>query len=445
MQQDSTIKIETDVMPTTFGHKSRDFTSLLFSRQLNSPLFTESQDDAGVRGLLVREATRHDDLNWQLELDDDLLWTNGDGIFANDVLTQMRSIAASSPFKFLLRPLKQVQVLGPKTLSFKTRLPLDLPAVLSNPVFAPERIEPQTSTGSFQVQTLTPRRAVFRPNGDSPAIEFVLADNAEDGQRMFDEGITSLTCSTTYPIDRWQDTDERAGLHVQPLNISVDIVLPISMDKKFVGCISAAIDRDEIARDLHGLVEPLNAATDMWLDEGSVGRSVGRLSDAPRPPLGRQWLLVYPDFSPNEQLAYAVATQLKRELGLDLFPFAQTYEDYLQGQGASNADCFRLVLRASPWPDPISMILPYLQHSEMDVSMGKKLEQTVRAIAAAGVAERHELLREASTIIEGELAIFPIVRLRSITRTRFSHFSSPVSGWTNYLSNLPNCSRTVPG
>lgn len=432
----SAIRIETDVLPTNQGSKSYDFTSLLLTKQVNRSLFKEKAGNL-ITGDLIKKAYITGESEWTLEVSDEAEWSTGKTVTSNEVLQQMRSIVKHSKFKFLLKPIDRIEAVTSKKLIAKTHLPIDLPALFSNPVFAPESTDLQVTTGEHYIRDRSPGRIELGSNVCGPDIEFVLANDAESGQMMYDRGETDITCSTTFPLMRWKSSLKSDEIFIHPLNITVDVIVPQSFHPDSARLISSRIDRTEITKRFHGLVEPINTATDMWRREKLKEKESNGNSYYNMKTFGEQELyLYYPDFSPNKELAESFCQHIRDVCGLLIKPVPQTYKQYLtDGIQVGNKN-FRLVLRASPWPDPLSMIIPYLNPVNKDTRSTSFVKEIIYYTDKADNSEQKlSFLEKASIEIENKNGIVPIARLNSITRSRYGSFHSPPSGWVKYSEN----------
>ncbi|MGV2920086.1 hypothetical protein [Streptomyces alfalfae] len=240
---------------------------------------------------------------------------------------------------------------------------------------------------------------------------------------------------------RWAHRADYPELQVDDLDIAVALLPPGSMAARRKHAVAAAIDRRELSRRLHGALGPLDSFTGLW----EPGRAIaparaghGLFAAAGRAPAR----LVFPDFSPNRETAHILAEQIADNTGLVLRPEAIDYRAYLTELHTTHREDFRLVLLASPWPDPAALLLPFTRRPADRLPGGPAsgfADLVHRALAADDLHDRLALCARAEEILlaTGEVCLFG--RLRSAARLRVENYVSPPSGWADLsVCELPH-------
>lgn len=197
--------------------------------------------------------------------------------------------------------------------------------------------------------------------------------------------------------------------------------------------IAAALDRRDLSRRLHGAISPLDSFTGLW--DPSRPTAPARAAHELFPAAKRTPMrLVFPDFSPNRETARILADQIGDNTGLTLRPEAIDYRVYLTQLHTTHREDFRLVLMASPWPDPVSLLLPFTRRPAAQLPGGPASafkDLVYHALAADDLNDRLGRCTQAERLLSatGEVCLFG--RLRSAARLRVKNYISPPSGWAD--------------
>ncbi|QUI33571.1 hypothetical protein H9W91_23935 [Streptomyces alfalfae] len=436
------IRVETDLVPSGLYGASDDWTGLTITRQLAGPLFVEGPGRT-LRPGLLHHARRLDEKRWSLAPRPDARWSDGRPIHARDIARHIAAVARQAgPFAWLVSLIEQIRPTEADRLLLTTRRPVgNLPALLANPVFGPRHGDPAVSSGAYTMAEGPAGEIRLRATGPWPDVTYVLSCDAEHGQRLFDRNAVDVTCPTTFPVSRWAHRADYPELQVDDLDIAVALLPPDSMAARRKHAVAAAIDRRELSRRLHGALGPLDSFTGLW----EPGRAIApaRAGHGLFPAAGRAPArLVFPDFSPNRETAHILAEQIADNTGLVLRPEAIDYRAYLTELHTTHREDFRLVLLASPWPDPAALLLPFTRRPADRLPGGPAsgfADLVHRALAADDLRDRLALCARAEEILlaTGEVCLFG--RLRSAARLRVENYVSPPSGWADLsVCELPH-------
>ncbi|MCT9141070.1 ABC transporter substrate-binding protein [Streptomyces violarus] len=428
------IRVETDLIPSGLYGAADDWTGLTITRQLARPLFVEGPDRT-LRPGLLHHALRLDEKRWDFALRPGAQWSDGRPIHARDIARHIAAVAKQAgPFAWLVSLIEQIQPLDPDRLLLTTRHPVgNLPALLANPVFGPRHSDPAVTSGAYTPADGPPGEIRLRATGPWPDVTYVLSSGAEHGQRLYDRRAVDITCPTTFPVPRWANRADYPDLQVDDLDIAVALLPPSSMAAEHKRAVAAALDRRDLSRRLHGALSPLDSFTGLWDPHRPI--TPARAAHGPFPAAGRTPVrLVFPDFSPNRETARILADQLGENTGLTLRPEAIDYRAYLTELHTTHREDFRLVLMASPWPDPVALLLPFTRRPAHRLPGGPAAEFkdiVHRALAADDLQDRLGHCAQAEQLLSatGEVCLFG--RLRSAARLRVKNYVSPPSGWAD--------------
>ncbi|MFC9132220.1 ABC transporter substrate-binding protein [Streptomyces sp. NPDC057099] len=428
------IRVETDLIPSGLYGAADDWTGLTITRQLTSPLFVEGPDRTLTPGLL-HHPLRLDDKRWDFALRPGARWSDGRPIHARDIARHIAAVAKQAgPFAWLVSLIERLQPLDPDRLLLTTRHPVgDLPALLANPVFGPRHSDPAVTSGAYTPADGPPGEIRLRATGPWPDVTYVLSTGAEHGQHLYDRRAVDITCPTTFPVPRWAHRADYPDLQVDDLDIAVALLPPNSMAAEQKQAAAAALDRQDLSHRLHGALSPLDSFTGLW--EPHRPTAPAHPAHELFPAAGRTPArLVFPDFSPNPETARILADQLGQNTGLILRPEAIDYRAYLTELHTTHREDFRLVLMASPWPDPAALLLPFTRRPADRLPGGPTSafkDLVHRALAADDLQDRLAHCAQAEQLLNatGEVCLFG--RLRSAARLRVKNYVSPPSGWAD--------------
>ncbi|WP_030790486.1 ABC transporter substrate-binding protein [Streptomyces sp. NRRL S-920] len=428
------IRVETDLIPSGLYGAADDWTGLTITRQLARPLFVEGPGRTLMPGLL-HQAQRLDDKRWDFALRPGARWSDGPPIRALDIARHITAVAKQAgPFAWLVSLIEQIRPIGPDRLRLTTRHPVgNLPALLANPVFGPRHSDPAVTSGAYTLADAPPGELRLRATGPGPDVTYVLSSDAQHGQRLFDRGAVDITCPTTFPVLQWARRADYPDLQVDDLDIAVALLPPSGMAAERKRAVAAALDRRELSRRLHGAISPLDSLTGLWDPGRPVPPALASrdlFPAADRTPMR----LVFPDFSPNREAAHVLAEQIGDHTGLTLRPEAIDYRAYLTQLPTTYREDFRLVLMASPWPDPVSLLLPFTRRPAAQLPGGPTSafkDLVHHALAADDLDDRLARCAQAEQALNatGEVCVFG--RLRSAARLRVKNYVSPPSGWAD--------------
>ncbi|MER6133995.1 hypothetical protein [Streptomyces sp. NPDC001815] len=434
------IRVETDLIPAGLYDSSQDWTGLTVTRQLARPLFTEGPERTLCSGLLG-VPQRIDDTRWDFTVDPAARWSDDRPLHAVDTARHMVNVSRQAgPFAWLMSFIAQIQPISATRLRVTTRRPFgNLPALLANPVFGPRHQNPAITSGAYTLPDETPGELRLRSVGPWPDATYVLSSSARHGQELFDRRAVDITCPTTFPVPQWARSEDYPELRVDDLDIVVALMPPAGMAPSLGQAIGTALDRRALAREVHGAIEPIGSFTHLWCRGASVS-----------PPqeahdLFREWVrdpipLVFPDFSPNREMARALAEQIYDHTGLTVLPKAIGYQSYLTELSSTHREAFRLVLMAAPWPAPVAPLVPFTHRPLAQTSDGQTSafkDAVFRALAADDPQEHLRLTARAERLLAatGQICLFG--RLRSATRLRVRNYVSPPSGWVDLSACEP--------
>ena len=433
--------VEWDVIPNYCETSSTDFAGVLPTRQI-SKLLIEQTEGNDITAKLVSRVTRQDDYIWRLQIAPTAFRSTGHTVTPEEIITQFKRLSLTRPLMSVLAPFSNIAKIGHSELELTTRYPIDVRKPLANPLLTPDPKQCGTvTTGRYKIGERDPNFLLLRSHIEQDAIQCLEPSSAEQGQTLYDKGVTDITCSTTYPLARLQDNtslDTNNDLQQQRVCLSFNLLAPPGWPKDIVELLGRIIDRDLIARDLKGLIVPIYSSIDQWIDDSY--------------PLNNTWMsggkttvndiasyldgvtLTYPDYSPNKELADLIALHISTELGVYIPICPVSYVAYLKQADTRNQ--LRLAIAWVPWDSPLSVILPIL--SLLD---NKEKVAPIEQIDALGAFSSEDpwVLRNISTCLDVCTKTIPIAQMVYVTRSRFGPIHIPRSGLIDYHSAIrPN-------
>lgn len=415
-----------EVLPTRFLHLARDLSELAASRLLAEPCFIE----APGRKLATRaiHGCRRLDRNaWEVELSDRFCWDSGERVTATDLARQIQrardSRAAATVPTLLLR---ELEVISEFRLAVRTRVPIaHLDRILANPGLSPSEPDGGRRTGNYSIAARTRNSLTFNSNANDASLVLL----RQSARRMAAGQIEPV--DFTGPMDlspaQWGAGVQRPGAYVTPLDVLYLLILPRSFPPETCREIDQFLDRARIVRSGQSAVLEARSLVAAWHGQG--------LGEAPlqrRPHFCNhqpELELFYADFPTNCEIASATAEALA-ELGLAVrvvkTPYS-TLRDHRKLWGPQQA---RLVLAASPWPHPASMLSSFYFAASAGRRFRQKLEASLSA-ADLDVAAAHAVSAERELRFAG-LNIIALGQAMGCFWSRSGSRWIPPSGWLSY-------------
>lgn len=153
--------------------------------------------DGGVEPQLVDDWSRSDDLNWEFELRDDIVFHNGSELTADAVIFSLERAFFNTDSRISGLPVETVEAVDDRTVAITTEEPMaSIAAQLSRPAAgiihpdsqgSDDTIEEQISTGPYEIESYDPSGEIVLTRHDdyygaTPAIERAVFEQVSDGQ-----------------------------------------------------------------------------------------------------------------------------------------------------------------------------------------------------------------------------------------------------------------------
>lgn len=424
------LRAEVEVLPGRFHEDARDWSELAATRLVAEPLFVESPNRQLV-SKLVSDCQRVGGLTWRLTLRDEARWNNGERVTAHQVCQQLaRARAARAAALPAALMFKSVAAVSADVMHVETRAPVaHLDRVLACPGLAPRHPAPGVTAGPYTVAGRSGNRIRFRPTGVGRSLDLVRA--APGGcVDLFTRGEVEISGPMSTCPEHWPAVTASPTSRLVPLDILYVLVLPEWLPPRGRAELHRRLDRRRLCGASNGSVVPCERMADLWkpgtVEPPAEGRSVDLAAPAGADPI----LLLHTDFPGNQELAAAVADELRASCRLNVSVTTRDYDEFIAGTDDAYRSAFRLVLVASPWPHPASMLAAFFFGADSNEEFRGVFKDSVAAEdleAAWGFAHRAEdiLARSGSRFV-------PLGRVIGCMRSRVGRPWCPPSGWVDY-------------
>lgn len=418
------MRIEVDSLPSHFYEQSIDWSGLSLTGFLARPLFREKLGRS-IETCLLEKAERKDERMWEFSVDHSGQWNTGEPITAQDVCRQINAVGRSKGVsRQLVYHLKSVKTISDRDFQIITRIPMaHLPRLLSNPAFSPRHKNDyvhNVSSGDYYISTLKPGILTLKSSRQDDLIELVAH---EEGKDSYQSGHVDISGPMTIAPDSWKHLTQAENARIFKLDIMYALDVPNSF-LNISAFLAEAMNRNEICASMQGMISPCDSFCDFWRLSSLSAKNKDDWKIIDLPDI-KEAQILYTGFAGNKEIAHAVSKQLTYLTGTKTYPTLVNYSNLLSGN--CNREAFKIILLASLWPHPLSMLTPFRFSSEAndefiqayDASMNEQNLQ--KALVYADMVEK--------ILSASHIGIIPLGRVHGCMRSRIRKQWYPPSGW----------------
>jgi len=409
--------VETDVLPPAWNPAGvREHAGRVVAALCERPLWCAGRSLTDDSPLLRELNTEDGGRTWIAELDASAIWSDGSPMMPTDCAEALAYHFGGSSRHPLARYFRglgaRVEVQGPADASSRLCITLARPVACFDTLLAghsvwavhrthrgvPPNGARHVSSGMYSLDALLPRDKGFvlkrcKARGSSIAehplpntIVLYKTDCCAEGVDLYECGRLHLTCNT------WLDAATATALKDRPDFLSDDLsmaaVLQVHPQRlsswvaaHSLHALSAAIDREKIARAQQPLLKPLHRFCDLWATRPSRPPLLDAAATLPRH--GRKRLtLIYARYSPNHEVVAAVVECLTERFGVCIDALGLEYLEFVDRFGKGDFD-LAYALQTASFDHPMAL---YARH------LGAPLQTNLDAVLSDDLLELESMV-----------------------------------------------------
>lgn len=437
---DKILTVEIDSLPLSMEPCSLiDQTSFLLGNLMYEKCISEDESKSVFKSI----KSRNNNTEFVFTLKQ-IYWNNDEKLTSQHVLNGYKeSLTSKAPFLWLTNIINKeiahygIEILDEASFVLYLKEPFYyIKNLFKTYLFVPTKIKNNTITylpGSHEfVQPLNNDVLILKKRKGIMAkfdyILFVKTETGKQGIKLFFEDKIDITCNTHFPFQNNSKYSKR--IKKSDLLLTCQLELNTNrIDTENRKRIVNSIDNVFLSDKLNSYIKPLHSFCSIWItNTNKIKAEVCSQQTENK----RTLILYYSNFSPNQNIAFVLAKQIKDECGITIKPVGLTLEEYTNKVIQKDYD---LILTLTPllYDDP-SCLFNYFRYDDYFDSERDKsdFDSLVRLGNALKDSPKRDLCYlSAEDILRKQYNIFPIGSFFNIYLTKNDKIEYCKQGFLN--------------